>query len=80
MIAPAVEPETVPAIAGLYASRYSWQRAENEQFQIYIGYQVRPGFLVTLLGRRQIILVTNKAGEIIYERRRGWWERLLKRN
>jgi hypothetical protein len=80
MEAPVVEPETVPVIAGLHPARYEWQRAENKQFQIYIGYRATPGFLVTLLGRRQIILVTNNAGEIVYQRERGWWERLLKRS
>ncbi len=78
MAAPAVELETIPVIVGLHASRYGWQRAENEHFDVYIGYRVTPAFLVTLLGRRQIILVINKAGEIVYQRKRGWWELLLK--
>ena len=80
MEAPIVELEAVPVIAGLHASRYSWLRAENKQFQIYIGYRATPGFMVSLLGRRQVILVANKAGEIVYWRKRGWWERLLKRS
>jgi hypothetical protein len=80
MEAPIVESETVPVIAGLHASRYAWQRAENEQFQIYTGYRATPGFMAALLGRRQVILVVSKAGEIIYQRKRSWWELLLKRN
>jgi hypothetical protein len=79
MEAPMVEPETVPVIEGLRASRYRWQWAENKQFNIYVGYRATPCFLVTLLGQRQIILVADRAGEIITWYKRGWWQRLLKR-
>jgi hypothetical protein len=74
-----IDPVEAPAIAAFPASGYHWQGAENKRFKIYIGCRPAPGLILALLGRRQVILVTDLAGEIVYQRERGWWERLWNR-
>ena len=59
---------TVPAAPGIAPPLYRWRRAENRDFVIYLGQR--------WLG--QAVIVTGRAGELVYHRKTSVLHRLAK--
>jgi hypothetical protein len=68
----------IPAIAGLSPERYEWRRAKNKAFSVYIGRWTAPGFISFWLRRWQVVIVVDKAGEIVYWRKKGIVEQMFR--
>jgi hypothetical protein len=75
MDSPLMETPSTPVISGLDPNRYDWRQAKNRDFIIYWGRG--RGFYSLWLG--QLVVVTDKAGQVAHWRKIGVWMRFFGR-
>jgi len=78
LAAPPLEVVNLPAIAGLRPEQYRWRQAENKLYVVYLGQRRLPSFIPAWLGG-QVVVVVNRAGELVYWDRHGLLKRILER-